>query len=207
MHTDLGQFLERSSTRHDHLCPRQVLGVRIGLAGMRAMGWPGKVTRDLGLIIIETDGCFADGIEVSTGATVGHRTLRVNDLGKIAATFAAVGSGRALRFWPHEHVRDRACGFAPEETHRYLAQLQGYQRMPDGDLLRVQPVSLEPTVVAILSSPAARAVCSCCGEEVFNQREVVLEGVSICRHCSGAGYYAVDLTAERLRNVHCAQIP
>ena len=46
------------------------------------------------LIIVETDGCFVDGIEVSTGVTVGHRSLRVVDLGKIAATFVSLAN------WP-----------------------------------------------------------------------------------------------------------
>ena len=30
----LAELLERSSRRHSHLCPRQVLGVRMALAGM-----------------------------------------------------------------------------------------------------------------------------------------------------------------------------
>ena len=98
------------------------------------------IYKSTALIIIESDGCFADGIEVATGATIGHRTLRVNDFGKIAATFADVRTGRAIRISPVPNVRERALIFAPDEPRHYFAQLQGYQVMPDTELLRIQEV-------------------------------------------------------------------
>lgn len=36
---DLQQALEISCRDHNHLCPRQVLGARIGLAGLRGLGY------------------------------------------------------------------------------------------------------------------------------------------------------------------------
>lgn len=207
MSDELSELLLESSGRHHHLCPRQVLGVRIGLAGMSAMHWRGNVVHDLALVIIEIDGCFADGIEVATGATIGHRTLRINDLGKIAATFTDLSSGKSLRIWPQLHVRDKACGFAPKESHRYLAQIQGYQRMPDEELLHIAQVSLDPQAAAIMGSPAARTVCSRCGEEIFNERELLIDGEVACRHCAGKGYYVVDLSTERLRTVRSGAVP
>lgn len=53
-----------------------VLGVRIGIAGAASLGL--EVPRDDKrlLVILETEGCFADGVEVTTGHTVGHPTLR-----------------------------------------------------------------------------------------------------------------------------------
>jgi formylmethanofuran dehydrogenase subunit E len=86
MNEALYGLLEKSASDHTHLCPRQVLGVRMGLAGLTALEVKAPVTPRTALVIIETAGCFADGIRVATGATVGHRTLRVEDLGKIAAT-------------------------------------------------------------------------------------------------------------------------
>lgn len=202
MTSDLSQLLRRSSARHDHLCPRQVLGVRMALAGQAALGWPAHLTKDVGLILIETDGCFADGIEVATGATVGHRTLRVNDLGKIAATFADLCSGVALRFAPREHVRMRACEYAPSESRRYFAQLDGYQRMPVEELFKFQEVSLHPPAAALASLPTARVICQQCGEEIGNQREVLVEGAVLCRQCAGAGYYEAASCAAELGGVH-----
>ena len=82
MPIDLSILLKRSASEHSHLCPRQVLGVRMGLAGLAALGLKAPVTTKTALVIIETDGCFADGIRVATGATVGHRTLRVRRSGE-----------------------------------------------------------------------------------------------------------------------------
>lgn len=192
MPSDLRELLRRSSARHDHLCPRQVLGVRMGLAGLAALGWPAPVSKDYGLVIIETDGCFADGIEAATGGTIGHRTLRVNDLGKIAATFADLRSAAALRISPRQQVRIRACDYAPSESRRYFAQLEGYQRMPEAELFCVQEVRLDPPAALLASLPTARAICQHCGEEIGNQREVLVGGVVLCRQCAGAGYYVVE---------------
>ena len=52
------------------------------------------------LVIVETDGCFVDGVEAAVGVSVGGRTLRVEDYGKIAATFVDVKTERALRVAP-----------------------------------------------------------------------------------------------------------
>ncbi len=62
MPTDLSILLKRSASEHSHLCPRQVLGVRMGLAGLDALGVKPPVTTKTALVYIETDGCFADGI-------------------------------------------------------------------------------------------------------------------------------------------------
>src|SRR5512147_1692459 len=96
----LDDILKISASRHTHLCPRQVLGARMGLAGARALGLDLPVHYKRLLVILETDGCFADGVEAATGCTVGHRTMRVEDYGKIAATFVDVQTGRAFRLAP-----------------------------------------------------------------------------------------------------------
>jgi formylmethanofuran dehydrogenase subunit E len=70
-------------SRHDHVCLRQILGVGMGLAGLEAIGLEAPIPHNVALVFIETDGCFADGIEVATGALVGHRTLKIVDTGKM----------------------------------------------------------------------------------------------------------------------------
>ncbi len=189
MVSELATLLQQSSARHNHLCPRQVLGVRMGLAGFAALGLEAPLRKKEVLTIIETDGCFADGVEVATGATVGHRTLRVVDLGKIAATFAEVATGRAIRLAPKADVRQCALEFAPGEKRRYYAQLKGYQVMPDVELFNFQPVSLQPSIEEIISKQQARARCERCGEEIINEREVRPDGQVLCRSCAGEGYY------------------
>jgi formylmethanofuran dehydrogenase subunit E len=110
---EIHELLKLSSARHDHLCPRQVLGVRMGLAGLAAIGLDAPMPHKTALVIIETDGCFADGIEVASGASVGHRTLRVHDQGKVSATFANVETGSAIRLATCLDARQRAREYAP----------------------------------------------------------------------------------------------
>ena len=71
-------LFEISSQRHSHLCPRQVLGVRIGLAGTHALGIEVPQKKKRLLIFVETDGCFTDGVEV---ATIEHLLSVCNGLG------------------------------------------------------------------------------------------------------------------------------
>jgi formylmethanofuran dehydrogenase subunit E len=191
MFTDLAKLLQKSASVHSHLCPRQVLGVRMGLAGLGALGEEAPINAKTMLIIIETGGCFADGIRVATGATVGHRTLRVEDLGKIAATFTCLKDNKSLRLAPKPDVRIRALEYAPEEKRHYFAQLKGYQIMPVQELFNIREVELVNPAQQIISHQKARAVCSECGEEIINEREVVVNGRVLCQTCAYGGYYRV----------------
>ncbi len=186
---DLKPLLELSSKDHSHLCPRQVLGVRIGLKGLAVLGLDEFSTRKHLLVISETDGCFIDGIIAATKCTVGHRTLRVEDYGKIAATFVNIKTEKAVRILPQLDVRERADRFVPDEPRHYFAQLQAYQTMPDDDLLLVQHIALKTPVAQIISRIGARIICDQCGEDVINEREIILNGKRVCRTCAQGGYY------------------
>ncbi len=53
MSSKLSSLLKQSSARHAHLCPRQVLGVRIGLAGLAAIGLETPMPHKAALVFIE----------------------------------------------------------------------------------------------------------------------------------------------------------
>lgn len=186
----LEEILRLSSGHHSHLCPRQVLGARIGLAGASALGLEVPRRDKRLLVILETDGCFVDGIEAATGCTAGHRTLRIEDYGKVAATFVNVETEQAFRVAPWPDVRQRAAGYAQNETRHYFAQLQAYQVMPDNELLNFQPVFLNTSIRSILSRPGVRVKCESCDEEIINERETILNGQILCHTCAYGGYYA-----------------
>ena len=185
----LNEILRTSASHHSHLCPRQVLGARIGLAGAQAVGLEPPVPNKRLLVILETDGCFADGIEAATGCSVGHRTMRVEDYGKIAATFIDFKQGRAVRVAPSVHARERAAVHTPEETRHYFAQLAAYQRMPDVELLSIQEVCINIAAETLLSRPGVRVNCELCGEEVINGRELQQAGMTLCVACARGAYY------------------
>jgi formylmethanofuran dehydrogenase subunit E len=197
---NLQALLEESSRLHSHLCPRQILGVRIGLAGLAALGFEEPPAGKRLIAILETDGCFADGVTAATHCTVGHRTLRVEDYGKVAAVFIDVQTGRTLRIAPRMDARQRACAYAPDEPRHYFAQMHGYQVMPAEELLTLVEVQLSTPVEEIVSRPGLRVDCDVCGEEIMNEREIRAQGLTLCRACAGDSYYRLPVSMPSLQN-------
>ncbi|CAG0987339.1 formylmethanofuran dehydrogenase subunit E [Anaerolineales bacterium] len=193
---NLQPLLEKSARDHSHLCPRQILGARLGLAGMTALGFDSPPDKKRLLVITETDGCFADGLSAATNCTVGHRTLRVEDYGKTAATFVDVKTNRAFRVAPALDIRQKAYQYALDEPRHYFAQMQAYQTMPDDEMFTVREVRLVASVEAIVSRPGVRVDCDVCGEEIMNEREVKHDGLTLCRACAHGGYY--QMTQQNL---------
>jgi len=185
----LSEFLQASAAHHKHLCPRQVLGVRMGMRAARELRLELPQTNKRLYAFVETDGCLVDGVIAATGCHVGRRTLQIVDFGKVAATFVDTATGTAIRIFPHPDARQTAPLFAPGERDRWHAQLTGYQAMPDEALLVVQPVELSVSMAAIISRPGVRTACAQCGEEIINEREVVRGGIVLCRACAGESYY------------------
>jgi formylmethanofuran dehydrogenase subunit E len=186
---NLSALLEISARDHDHLCPRQILGVRIGLRGMGLLQLEANQGSKRLLVITETDGCFADGLSAATNCTVGHRTLRVEDYGKAAATFVDTQTGRAVRVAPVINIRERASAFVTDEPLHYFAQMQAYQTMPAEELFTITEVQLTVSVDEIVSRPGIRINCELCGEEIMNEREILRDGSILCQQCAGNGYY------------------
>ncbi len=192
---DLQTLLEISASRHTHLCPRQVIGVRLGLAGAAALEIEVPQKKKRLLTIVESDGCFADGVEVATGCTIGHRTLRVEDYGKIAATFIDIKLERAVRVAPHLDVRQKAYEYTPHQHKRYYAQLDGYQAMSIDELVFIEEVQLTRPIAEIVSRAGVRVNCDICGEEIINEREVCQDDRLLCKGCYGTAYYQIVETA------------
>lgn len=194
----LDPLLEESAARHRHLCPRQILGVRLGLGGLRALGlldadWQPRFEnrRKRLLTIVELAGCGADGIAVATDCSVGARTLWVEDYGKVAATLVDVVHQRAIRVAPRADVREVAQCYVPGARSRWHAYLDAYRVIPDEQLMMVQAVQLVRAAPDILSRPGVRVDCDRCGEEITNEREIVRDGETLCRACAGDSYYTL----------------
>src|SRR3989337_2741885 len=102
--SSLNNLLQASAALHHHLCPRQVIGVRMGLYAGQILRLDLPQTDKRLLTIMETDGCASDGVAVATNCWVGRRTMRVEDYGKVAATFVDTQTGEAFRLAPRGHT-------------------------------------------------------------------------------------------------------
>ena len=187
---DLQTQLHMSAARHhNHLCPRQVLGVRLGMRAGELLGLDLPQNDKRLFAFVETDGCLIDGIAVATGCWVGNRTMRVMDYGKSAATFVDTQTNRAVRVTPTRESRAVARAYAPDAPDRWHAQLAAYQIMPADELLLAQEVTLNVSLARIISKHGMRVVCERCGEDVINEREVRVDGEILCRACADGAYY------------------
>ncbi|GMR09293.1 MAG: FmdE family protein [Anaerolineae bacterium] len=188
---EMSALLEQSRAMHHHLCPRQVLGVRMGLLAGRMLDLALPRQDKRLFTFMETDGCAADAVSVATGCWVGRRTMRIVDFGKLAATFVDTHTDEAYRLYPHPASRLRAAQLMPNARSRWHAQLEGYQLLPNEELLALERVDLRIDLSAIISKAGARSACQTCKEEIINEREVTIEGSVFCRACAGEAYYAL----------------
>ncbi len=188
--TDLDDLLKASAIHHHKICPRQVLGVRIGLLAGCLLELPLPQPEKRLLAIAETDGCFVDGISVVTGCYVGRRTLRIEDYGKTAVAFIDTLTEQAIRIVPNNNVRELAWEYAPSARNKWEAQLIGYRHIPDELLFHWQQVELMNSVKQIIGQAGKRVSCEICGEEIINQREVMHEGTILCKSCAGGSYFS-----------------
>ena len=186
----LKYLLERSAEHHEKLCPRQVLGVRLGMLAGKVLDLDLPQTGKRLFAFVECDGCGMGGIAAATGCYVERRTMRVLDYGKLAGTFVDTQTGKAVRIHPRPDSRDIALQSQPGTPDSWQAQLEAYQVLPDEQLFIVEPVNLTVSLQAIISQPGLRAICAMCGEEVMNERQVIVNGKPICRTCAGESYFS-----------------
>jgi len=184
-------LLRESVKSHRHICPGQVLGVRMALLGMKAVGIrdPRGSDRKHLVVFVEMDRCATDAIQSVTGCSLGQRTMKFMDYGKMAATFLNLRTGLAMRVVAKEESRQKAEQYFPGNKNAHSAQLEAYKVMPDEDLFNVMRVTVKLNPEDMPGRPLQRIRCDACGEHVQDFREISREGRILCRHCAGSGYY------------------
>jgi len=175
---------------HDHICPRQVLGLRMGLYGASLLNIAVPQQAKRLMAFVELNGCFADGVAVATGCTLGHRTLYLMDYGKTSVTLVDSEANAAVRLAPRSDIRCRAMMMCPDTKSKWHAYLDAYQQLEDTELFTVQAVTLSFDLTALISKAGPRVSCEECGEEIINEREVRQDGRLLCRACAGDAYYS-----------------
>jgi len=187
----LDALLVESTAYHGHLCPGQVLGVRLAMRGCRELGIqrPREEKKRL-VVYVEIDRCAADAIGVVTGCQLGKRTLKYLDYGKLAATFVDLKTGRAVRLAVRAEARELAGRFHREGMSPADTQVVAYQEMTDAELFTITPVSLKVPEMDLPGPPRRRVICEACGEEVNDGREVMRNHRALCHSCADGAYYA-----------------
>jgi formylmethanofuran dehydrogenase subunit E len=191
---DFESLLNESVRIHGHLCPGQVLGVKMSMLGLRETGIEdpkGKDRKSL-IVFVEMDRCATDAVQSVTGCSLGHRTMKFMDYGKMAAAFVNLKTGRAVRVVAKEDAREKAKKYFPDIGDKYKAQLEAYKVMSDKELFDVMNVSVVIKPEDMPGRPMKRVKCEGCGEYVQDMRDVSKEGKVLCVPCAEGGYYTIE---------------
>ncbi|MCE5312105.1 MAG: FmdE family protein [Nitrospiraceae bacterium] len=185
-------LLQESVRVHGHLCPGQVLGVRMSMLGLKLTGIEdprGKDRKSI-IVFVEIDRCATDAIQSVTGCSLGHRTMKFVDLGKMAATFSNIKTGRAVRLIAREDARAKAKELFPEMENKYTAQLEAYKVMTDDELFDIMDVQVDIKPEDMPGRPLKRVRCDACGEYVQDMRDIETGGKILCKSCDQKCYYS-----------------
>jgi formylmethanofuran dehydrogenase subunit E len=173
-------YLKKAADFHGHICGGIVMGTRMSLAAMNALGLkPGVKNKNL-IVYAEIDRCMTDAIQSVTGCSLGHRSLKHVDYGKFAATYINTDTGKAVRATVKEHFSN---GGSMEESLKRIALI------PDSQLVTLEDVTVSIPENDLPGLPKAEATCAECGELIMDGRDVKKGGKVMCRACAGKKYY------------------
>jgi formylmethanofuran dehydrogenase subunit E len=185
-------LLKGSAEHHGHLCPGQVVGVRMAMLGCELIGLsePRSLPQIKKLIVyVEIDRCATDAIAYVTGARLGRRSLKFVDNGIMAATFVNLETARAYRIVSTETARDMVERYAPGIPEPQRQQILAYRAMPAELLFDVAEVAVTIPVHDMPGPSDFKATCQRCGAVVRDRRDVLLNGEILCRSCAYGAYY------------------
>lgn len=192
MLSSLDELLGECGRLHGHVCPGQLLGVRMTLLGCRLVGIedPRGADRKRLIVWVEIDRCMSDAVAAVTGVSLGRRSLKFFDYGKVAATFLNTDTGEAVRVVSLDESRALADSRYPEIPEKKARQMLAYREASDEELFKVEKVRVRYEEKDRPGRPLTRVVCHLCGEGINDGREVIDgRGESVCQPCAGGGYF------------------
>lgn len=165
--------------------------MKMAMVGLREIGVeePRGKDRKKVMVFVEMDRCTTDAVQCVTGCSLGHRTMKFMDYGKMAATFVNLKTGRAVRVIAKEESRQKAKEYFPGIENKYEAQLEAYKIMQDEGLFDLREVQVKLGPEDMPGRPLRRVKCASCGEYVQDMREVYRDGKVLCKPCADSGYY------------------
>jgi formylmethanofuran dehydrogenase subunit E len=182
----IDELLRQAEIAHGHLCAGQILGVRMAQLGLARLGIvdPRGADRKRLVTYVEIDRCATDAIAVVTGCRLGKRALKFRDLGKMAATFVDLESGRAIRIVAREDTRELAAQLYSHLETKSRQQMQAYRELPDEQLFGEEWVRVNIDAADLPGGSGNRVVCQRCGEGVNFGRFALVNGESLCLTCA-----------------------
>jgi len=189
---DIETLLQGAARAHGHLCPGQVVGVRMAMLGCELIGLdePAQMPQIKKIIVyVEMDRCATDAISYVTGVKLGRRSLKFIDNGIMAATFVNLETGKAFRIISTETARDLAPVLMPGIDDPRQQQLEAYKIMENKDLFTVLEVRVDVPASDMPGPTRFKAACARCGIIVRDKKEVFKNNEILCRPCALGSYF------------------
>ncbi|MFL6254211.1 MAG: FmdE family protein [Pyrinomonadaceae bacterium] len=189
---NLDGLIDECGSLHGHICPGQVLGVRMAILGCQLVGIedPRGVERKKLFVWVEIDRCVTDAITAVTGVRLGKRSLKFLDYGKVAATFLNLSENLAFRVLAKEESRELADTLFPAIADKKERQMLTYREADVSELFKVESVRVELDEFEMPGRPRRRIICAQCGEGINDGRDLSNAlNQRVCRSCAFGGYY------------------
>jgi formylmethanofuran dehydrogenase subunit E len=185
---------------HGHICWASAIGARAGLAALRELGVERTGTSgELHCIVEIGDNhgaqCFADGVQYSTGCTLGKSNIEKAGWGKLAITLIDKKKEQAVRvsYKPGRHKRvtesafmkKRAAGIAPDQIPPEEAweMVDMLWDAPESEVLSVNEV--KPYPYEDFGEIMGLKACTSCGEMTSVAYLRLVGDKPMCIPCSG----------------------
>ena len=194
------KYYDTAMKFHGHKCPAMPMGLRAGLAAMKALGVERSKDKEL---IVESEtgkghaaGCFLDGIMTATGCTYGKANIRKLYYNKMAFTLIDAGTGSSVRvslkpdFFEaalnSPFVQERKKGVLPQDIAKEITDpiVERVLSIPEEDFLDIGETKQLDVKAKKGLFEAGR--CERCGEMTFiNKLRITEDGRQVCIPCSG----------------------
>ncbi len=186
---------------HGHKCPAMPMGLRAGMAAMKALGVGRAKDKEL---VVESEtgeghaaGCFLDGVMVATGATYGKGNIKKLFYNKMAFTLIEAKSGKGIRVslkpeffekaLQSPFVQERKKGVPPQDISPETTNplVERILNLPEAEFLNISKVLQKEVKKGSPNFEVKR--CSKCGEAVFTDKlKKTPDGRLLCIPCGEA---------------------
>ncbi|MFP3945822.1 MAG: FmdE family protein [Archaeoglobaceae archaeon] len=206
------EILEHAKQFHGHLCPGVALGIRASSVAMKKLGIEragvDESVEESILAIVECNNCLVDGVQLTTGCTLGNNTLVFCDLGKNALSIVRRENWEGVRVYS-EMENIRSDYFSPEARdlfEKVVVNREGTDAererlaslwediswrivgLPE-EAFSIKPVTIKPIEQAPIFGNIR---CANCNEVVMEPRSIECsDGERYCLSCCGEEYFAV----------------
>ncbi len=194
------ELFETGLKFHGHKCPAMPMGLKAGLAAMKALGVERAQDKELS-VISETGkghaaGCFLDGIMTATGCTYGKSNIEKLYYNKLAFTLVDNATGRCVRVSVKPEflknalnspfVQQRKAGIPPQDidpaiTDPLVDKIKGLDESMFLNIGEITTKQIKKTRGVFDAKP-----CEACGELTFvDKLKQGPDGKLVCMGCMG----------------------